>query len=336
MLFALAVISLRIPAIQSAEKAGLQNPIQDPLVLSAADKAELAEAFRLKTELGDRVWPGLGSADIPVILYNDSHEFLFGEAKPTGSWKVVEGDDFLGQLYYHRPAENPESFAVLIGTHWAGSLSTLDRMNRKSPFKLSPDFYVVLILHEVFHAHQANLARARFAKVVAVYASESRYPSQDKAFAAAWNSEGAALAEALRAKDNAEAFRLVQKFLQIRDERRRHAALSPDLLAYELELEWLEGLAEYVEIKFYELAASRASEPAFTRYRPGLPPYLQWDFVRLERQMGQQNGDLRFYLSGMAQARLLDRLSPNWQTKMMQEGTYLEELLRFIVGSISK
>lgn len=336
MLFVLAALSLRLLAAQSADEPGPGNLFQDPSVLSAADKAELAEALRLKTELGDRVWPGLGSTDIPVILYNDSYEFLIGEVNPAGSWEVVEGDDFLGRRYHRRPAENPQSFAVLIETHWAGSIGALDWMNRKRAFKISPDFYVVLILHEVFHAHQANLAPARFAKALAVYASESRYPAKDKEFAAAWNSEGSALTEALRAADDAVAFRLVQKFLQIRDARRGNAALSPDLFAYERELEWLEGLAKFVEMRFYEIAASRAGEAAFARYRPSLPPYLQWDFVRLERQLGQQNGDLRFYLGGMAQARLLDRLSPGWQAKMMQEGIYLEELLRAIVGPEAK
>ena len=32
--------------------------------------------------------------------------------------------------------------------------------------------------------------------------------------------------------------------------------------------------------------------------------YLQWDFVRQEKQMGQLSGDPPFYLSGTAQARL--------------------------------
>jgi len=331
MLFALAALCFKLLAAQIADKAGLPSPIQDPMVLSAADKADLAEALRLKTEIGDRVWPGFGSADIPFIVYNDSNEFLMGEAKPAGSWEVVDKDNFLGRPYYRRAAKNPQAFAVKTGTHWAGSFTTLDQRNRESPLKLVSDFHIIAILHEMLHAFQADKVPARFAKALDIYAAESRYPAKDKEFAAAWNSEGAALAEALRATDDAEAFRLVQKFLQIRDARRQHAVLSPDLLAYERELEWLEGLAKFAEIRFYEFAASHAGEAAYARYRPGLPFYLQWDFVRLERQLGQQNGDLRFYSSGMAQARLLDRLSPGWKANVMKDGVYLEDLLRAIV-----
>jgi hypothetical protein len=331
MLFTLTALSYKISTAQSADKPGPSNLVQPAPVLSAADKAELTEALRLKAEFGDRVWPGLGGSVIPIILYNDSYEFLVGEENPTDSWEVVKEDNFMGRPYYRRAARNPQSFAVSIGTRWAGRIGTLDWMNSKGPFKITADFLIVGLLHEMFHAYQANLAPARFARATAVYASEGRYPYKDSDFASAWNSEGKTLAEAIRAKDDAEAGSLAQKFLHIRDARRKQATLSPDLVAYEVELEWLEGLAEYVEIKFYELAASSAREAASIRYGPGLPFYLQGDFIRLERQLGQQSGDLRFYLSGMAQARLLDRLNPGWKAKAMQEKVYLEDLLRAIV-----
>jgi hypothetical protein len=116
----------------------------------------------------------------------------------------------------------------------------------------------------------------------------------------------------------------------------RRAALGSDFLAFERELEWLEGLAKYAEIKFYEIAASRSREAPYGRYGAVLPFPLQWDFVRLEKTLGAQDGDLRFYLSGLAQARLLDRLSPQWKARAMQEDVYLEDLLRDSVGVRSK
>ncbi len=308
-------------------RAGSQNP-----TLGAADKTELAEVIRLKTELGDRVWPGFGTAHLPIILYNDDYEFLIETTNPGKPWEVVDGDDFQGQPYYRRAAKHPQSFAVQIGTQWAGSIRILDQMNRKIPFKISLEWHVVMILHEAFHAYQANMAGSRFAKAMAVYKLEERYPFKDREFAAAWTSEGSALAQALKETEDSNVRRSVRQFLDIRLMRRRQSALSPELLEYERELEWLEGLAKYVEIKFYELAVSRAEEEAFARYRPGLPYPLRWELVRLERQLGQESGDLRFYLSGMAQARLLDRLSPGWQVKMLEEGIDLEDLLFAAAG----
>jgi len=317
---------------QSLSQAASLNPVQSLAALTAADKAELAEALRLKKVIGDQVWPGFSGADIPIILYNDRHEFLMGAENPGDPWEVVEGDDFLGRHYFRRAAKDPQAFAVSIGAHWAGSIGTLDWMNGKIPFKFSPDFHLALILHEVFHAYQADLAPARFAKALAVYKSESRYPYKDKEFADAWNSEGAALSEALRVADDAAARRSIRKFLQIRDARRERAALGPDLVAYESELEWLEGLAKFAEIRFYESTALRAGETPIVSYRPGLPPYLGWDFIRLEKQLGLQQSDLRFYLSGMAQARLLDRLSPAWKAGANLDKIDLEDLLRTVVG----
>jgi len=333
-------VMLAIPAVifhplsmgQSLSQAASLNPVQSSSALTAADKAELAEALRLKKVIGDRVWPGFSDADIPIILFNDRHEFLVGAENPGDPWEVVEGDDFLGRRYFRRAAKDPQAFAVSIGAHWAGSMGTLDWMNGKSPFKFSPDFHLAAMLHEVFHAYQADLAPAHFAKALAVYKFESRYPYKDKEFADAWNSEGAALSEALRAADDAATRRAARKFLEIRDARRERATLGPDLVAYESELEWLEGLAKFAEIRFYESTASRAGEAPIVSYRPGLPPYIGWDFVRLEKQLGQQQGDLRFYLSGMAQARLLDRLNPDWKAGANLEKIDLEDLLRAAIG----
>jgi len=313
----------------SAPKASLngdQSSPPDLAVLSTADKAELAEVLRLKTELGDQVWPGLGRIDIPIILYNERYEFLTGEAKPPSPWQDVKGDNFLGRPYYRRPAENPQAFAVAVGTRWAGSGSTLERMNRKIPFRLSREFHVVIMLHEVFHAFQATLAPQRFAKAMSVYKSEGRYPYKDPPFSAAWNSEGEALADALKATEVAAISGLAQKFLDIRDTRRRQINLDPELISYERELEWLEGLAKYAEVRFYELAASPTSQAAYANYRSG-HPFWPADLARLRKNLGLQEGDLRFYLSGMAQARLLDRLCPGWKAKAFEDGVNLEDSL---------
>jgi hypothetical protein len=300
-------------------------------VLSPADKAELAEILRLKTELGDQVWPGLSRLDIPLILYDERSEFLAGEADPASPWQAVKGDNFLGRPYFRRPAENPQSFAIAVGTRWAGSIGTLELMNSQIPFRLSREFHIVLALHEVFHAFQATLAPQRFARARSVYKSEDKYPYQDPQFSSAWNSEGEALADAIRATEEGAVSGLVQRFLDMREARRTQVALNPELISYERELEWLEGLAKYAEVQFYNLSASRASEAAYVDYRSG-HPFWPADLARLRRNLGGQEGDLRFYLSGAAQAMLLDRLSPRWKAKALEEKSNLDDCLRAAVN----
>ena len=110
-------------------------------------------------------------------------------------------------------------------------------------------------------------------------------------FAKAWTEEGAILAAALKAKDRDETMDRVKAFLRQRDSRRGALPFNVVTAEYERQLEWLEGLAKYAEIRFYELAATRSKEPAFAAYKPGLA-YWTWDFLRLEKQLGAQEGVL--------------------------------------------
>ena len=223
-----------------------------------SDKTALAEALRLKSELGEDLWPGFGRAEIPVVVYDDDFEYLFGEPNPPAPWEIVGGDDFLGNPYFRRPAVNSQAFAVDLGRRWAGSLSTLSRMNRKIPMRLGPEWYSLGLVHEIFHAFQAESAPEAFTAARAVYAQESRYPFQDKDFAASWNAEGAALSKAMQASGPSEIRAAADEFFRIRDARRKAARLSDDLIRFEQRLEWLEGLAKYVEIRADELAVARS------------------------------------------------------------------------------
>jgi hypothetical protein len=326
--FVVSLLGHALLSSQGKPQARPTLPPPDQPVLSAQDKTEIAEVLKLKAEAGDKVWPGLAAADLPLILFNARYEFLVGAANPPVPWEVLKDESFQGKPYSRRLVDRPQNFAVKVGAAYAGSASSLELMNNKGPMKIGLDFHVVLVLHEIFHAYQADQDAARFDRALAVYKVEKNYPFQDKDMAAAWVTEGAALAQALKAPTYDEAVRLAQKFLEIRDARRGAARLSPELADYERELEWLEGLAKYAEVRFYELAASRADQTASIKFNPGLPFFLQWDFVRLEKQMGTQEGDLRFYLSGMAQARLLDRLSPDWKSRTALGKVYLEGLLR--------
>lgn len=321
----------KLPSEPSGCESGDQTSLLNSEMLSPADKAELAEILRLKTDLGDEVWPGLSRLDIPLVLYNERYEFLVGEANPASAWEAVAGDNFQGVPYFRRPAENPQSFAVAVGTRWAGSIASLELMNNQIPFRLSREFHVVLALHEVFHAFQAALAPQCFARAMSLYKSEERYPYQDPQFSSAWNSEGEALADALMTTEEVAISGLVKRFLGAREARRTQVALNPELISYERELEWLEGLAKYAEVQFYRLAASRANEAAYANYRSG-HPFWPADLARLRRNLGGQKGDLRFYLSGAAQAMLLDRLSPGWKANAFGEKSNLEDFLRAAVN----
>ena len=307
-----------------------QNPAADSSFLSPDDKANLAEVLRLQKELGEALWLGFGQAKIPIIVYNERYEFLTGAPAPPSPWTLVEGDDFEGRAYHRRISSHPQAFAVQVGSTWVGSITTLAEMNANGPVKMPRSSYVAMVHHEVFHAFQAVQGAEHFTKALEAYRAQAQYPAKEPGFAAAWDKEGALLAAALAASDPAALPAKVEEFLQARETRRAQAGFTPELLAYERELEWLEGLAKYIEDRVPDLAAARKEDPRYSSYRPQF--WRQADMFRLAKQLGRQDGDLRFYLSGMAQARLLDSLDPGWKRKIMQSDVFLEDLLRAAVS----
>jgi len=326
----LVVLALLLVPPQQESAEDFRARGQTPGSLSPEDKAELRAAIRLTGSFGSRVWPGLEKAKIPIILYDEASEFLVGLADPGPGWTAVGCDAFEGLPYFRRPASRSQAFAVRLNGAWAASMRTLGSMNRQGPMKLATGFHLALILHEMFHAFQAIQAQERFERALGVYAAEASYPFEDPDFVDAWKREGALLAAALNAPDEAGARRSAGDFLEARRLRRLRSSLKPDHLAFEMELEWLEGLGKYAEGRFSELAATAAGGPDDVSLAPA-DPFKRMDAARLGTQLGRQKGDLRFYLSGSAQARLLDRLDPGWKREFSLAELYLEDALRAVV-----
>ncbi len=349
--------------------------------LSALDKARLAEIFQLRQALGDQTWPGWGSADIPVIVYNDAYAFLVGyEGQPPAGWLKIPGkepqgnpwqiapdDTFQGQPYFRSPlAEDgttPQAFTVQVGDEWVASLHTRpamrvvmarqfrdmlpDGVSDVLPYALvadiflrNSDSYVAAILHESFHAYQGLQVPERLA------ASEQTnirhggdYPHEEAPFVADWQMELDLLQTAVRAETVAEAAELTRQFLAQRAARRANADLSAPLIDYERQREWQEGLALYVELDIlrqayndneYQPVNGMSDDPEFDDYQQFEQRWRQ-ETDQITRMAGN-DGDGRFYYSGMAQAALLDRLLPGWKDRVFDDGVFLEDLLATAVA----
>jgi hypothetical protein len=348
-------------------------------LLSGLDKARLAEAFHLRSELGDTLWQGWGLENIPMILYNEDYAFLVGYPDPPtgwvkvpggqsrgGPWEAVPNDTFEGQTYYRQqlvdPSITPQAFAVLIGGRWVSSLPSREWMqielgnNFKEstppflrpvfPYRLAArlflsaaggvDTYIGGMLHESFHAHEGIHAPGRIAAAENLFnQNQNRYPWESKALAGDWQVELNLLADAVQAKSDEDATELARQFLVQRQKRRADAGLDADLINLERQKEWEEGLAKYTELSIWRLAATTASyhplpamvnDPGFKNYANFSPRWSQE--IEQIRRMANDQGDTRFYYSGLAQAALLDRLAPDWKTKIMMDDVFLEDLLK--------
>lgn len=344
----LLLSGVALAAFNEAAARELDHPMDDA-TLDAADLAAVDEARRLQRSVGGQILPGLDEAGIGYVVFNDDYEFLVTDGAVPDGWEPVAAEDGEAAPYHRRAAEVQQAFAIPLGDGWAASLSTRERMNRdyflgareQLPFPIAQllpasmasipaDQYPALFLHEATHAFAATNASERFASAQEVYAIEDDYPFDDEAFANAWADEGAALHAALEAPDPDAARAAAAEFLQLREARRRSASLSDDLVRFERELEWLEGIPKYVEINAYRLAAEESDADAHG-YRADAP-YWDLEIGRLANGIEDADGDYRFYLTGMAMATVLDRIDPDWKTDLDLGSLVLEDELARAVG----
>ncbi len=371
-LLGLLILCSGLTLLSAASNIGLPRSSAEPERLGELEQARLAEAFHLRATLGEAVWPGWGEADIPAIAYNEAYAFLIGLPDPEpgwlkvpnrqphgGPWEALPEATFAGDPIYRQAlpsGEEPQNFAVIVGERWVSSLVTKEWMHiglaehvREDlpgflrplfPYRLatgllveSSDLYISGVLHEAFHAYQGMMAPEKLAAAEnAVGRHEEDYPWEDESFRTAWQTELDLLAEALRAESPDDAEALARDFLAHREARR--AELSPLLIGYERQREWVEGLARYVELESWRQAATTATyaplpamedDPDFKDYRTF---ERRWSReVDQLRRMAGSRGDGRFYYSGMAQAVLLDRLAPGWKARAFDDGTWLDTLL---------
>jgi len=322
------------------------------------DKARLLEAFQLKAALGDQVWEGWGNTEIPIILSNDSYEFLFDyTGKPPAEWSLIAEDDLAGKPYFRRTADDPQNFAVRVGDIWTASIGTKNNMDVflidtfrdmfPSPIKqifpyrflIQPsETHLGALLHETFHVYQYKIAPDQMAKAESIHKLGDQYKSTSESFNAERKQESALLADALEAKSQAEKINLVRQFLAIRDARRKDYQLSAEIIDYERWLEWEEGTAKYIEVAILKAASESAdyqplpemqNDPDFNGYQKFGQRWSQ-ELIQLRYQT--TSGESEFYMTGMAQAFLLDDLIPDWKDKYWGEDVFLEDLLRMAIA----
>ncbi len=282
-----------------------------------------------------------------------------------GPWEEAAGDTFEGEPYFRQRLLNgkdaPPAFTMIVGERWVSGLPSWESMEtglanefRQGipavlqsvvPYRMAARlflsaaggraWYICAVLHESFHAYQGMRAPSLLAKSEDVYRQHaSRYPWEDADFAADWQAELGTLADAVQAESDSEALDLVRRFLDLRRARRTAAGLKNELIDLERLKEWEEGLAKYTELAVWRLAADPgyqplpvlAADPDFHGYGGFAQRWSQE--VDQIRRMANDDGDLRFYYSGWAQAVLLDRLAPGWRARILTEGIALEDILQ--------
>jgi hypothetical protein len=138
----------------------------------------------------------------------------------------------------------------------------------------------------------------------------------------------------LEAGTQSEKMELVREFLETRDGRRQNSSLGNRLIDYERWLEWEEGTAKYIEVAILRQAGETAGYQALpemkndTDFKQYQKVDQRWSQELMQLRYQTTSGETQLYMTGMAQAFLLDELLPEWKDQYWEEGVFLEDLLR--------
>lgn len=358
---ALSLIGLLLltAGISFISNQNLPEPSSTPDELSLQDLTYAEEALHLMSELGDQTWTGL-IGNIPLILWNEDYAFLINSQEKLSGWNKLENatvNDL--PVYVQKNEANYQAFTEILSTgQYAGSMATKNATNvgfinlfkedlppiiaKIFPYRLmliSTDFYITSLVHESFHAFQAEEYPERFEDAEKAYRSTEAYEKLFPQMGDAWEAEIQHLMDALEEKDPAAQKEIIQQFLITRKQRREEVDLSDALTLYEKRFEWLEGSAKYVELEIWKNGANATSYQPVTGVQEDndFDSYLgfekRWKNELNNAEIAAKNGsETLFYYTGMLQARLLDELMPDWQTRISEQGVWYEDLLKEAVN----
>ncbi|HUF03139.1 MAG TPA: hypothetical protein VMM38_03100 [Aridibacter sp.] len=188
---------------------------------------------------------------------------------------------------------------------------------------------IVITVHEAFHGFQRSPGReggpwgAENAFLVFEYAAST--PRNNALFAI----EARLLLLALRAEGEERRRKHISDFLAVRRTRQRE--LPAKFVEFERGAELNEGLAEYAGVRavLEALRTGAAKRASLAISAADGDSYLSEKFETLEtiNRVGS-NVRRKFYLTGSAQAVLLDRLMPGeWKRRVQMEGASVQDLL---------
>src|SRR4051794_5742374 len=140
----LVVLLLGLAQTRSSVRAPDVSP-----TLPRVDAIRIAEALRLRNELGDSVWSGLKSTPMPVLLVADSAEFLLSEENPGNEFRPT-GDSILGFPVWSRARRLSPT---MLATFPVGGRPTIVIGSAERTGKTSTE-WVLTLLHEHFHQWQ--------------------------------------------------------------------------------------------------------------------------------------------------------------------------------------
>ncbi len=316
-----------------------------PLVLAQekpkipdVDRTRLAEAFRIRERLGNRVWSNWDQAPFAVLLITPEYEFLIRHPKPTADFALVGNDPVLNSNVYFRKRTQPIHFLATFPA--VGGVPTIVIGQAENTDRKTSTPWVVTVLHEHFHQLQMSQP-SYFSEVDSLNLSHGdqsgmwmlnfAFPYQNDQVAKQFSNLSNLLAQALQSKTKKEFSAQLATYLEAR--KAFQSLLSPDDYKYFSFQLWQEGIARYTEFRITDLAAKKYQPSKEFRALKDYTPFTEVAASILNQQVLEKLATLQlsksernvFYPFGAAEGLLLDRANPKWLGRYFTEKFYLDK-----------
>lgn len=308
--------------------------------ISSADRIRLAEAFRIGEKLGDRLWKGWSKAPFAVLLVTPDYEFLIRHPSPSAEFVKTGYDPLLkSEVYFRKRVYGPNLLATFPAVN---GISTIVVGQPRNTDARASTPWVVTLLHEHFHQLQdsepsfyrevnaLNLARG---DQTGMWMLNFPFPYERDEIQKQFGVLGRMLAEALEPAPSKEFKNRLRAYLEARA-RLKDMLADDDYKYFSFQL-WKEGVARYTEYRIARLAAAGYQPSAQFRALEDFTTFKQVADQMRTRIMSElaavalgKQQRVAFYALGAAEALLLDRANPGWQSRYLPEKFFLEKYFR--------
>lgn len=266
------------------------------------------------------LWPNFRPDTIAMLYVSEEGTLLanWPEGAPPGFSRTADP-----RFFWCAAATECARISYVQFPQFEGRAATTVGADQESP-RIAAE-----AMHEAFHTFERISIRdgVLFGRAEnAIYAP--RYPAFDVLNEARFAIEAKLLQKAAYARSDAELRQSLLRWIGYRSARR--ARLPEDARKFEYMAELNEGLAQYVAAETWtwmgrNLTGDLQSGGAILSYR---------DAARLDSVMSMTSNSIRrrFYTTGRVIGLVLDRIAPDWKTRIANSDSTLESLVARSVG----
>jgi hypothetical protein len=301
------------------------------------DRVRMAEAFRMGEQLKERVWKGWSKAPFAVLLVTPEHEFLVRHPLPSKDFTAIGYDRLLkSEVYFRKRVFQPNFLATFPAVN---GISTIVVGQPENTDARTSTRWVITLFHEHFHQLQdsqpgfyaaADALGLAHGDQTGMWMLNFPFPYERLEVKEQFSVMSRLLADALDARLRKDFKPRLARYLEARN-RLRELLAADDYKYLSFQL-WKEGVARYTEYRIAQEAAARYQPTkAFTSLKDYTPfardarQTLERIINDLEKMSLDKRKRTALYPLGAAEALLLDRVNPKWQTRYFAEKFFLDK-----------